>query len=103
MGKMIDRIADAIAIFMGDEPPDDPFPCFERSAYLKFAISVISAMREPTETMTKAYDNLCDELCLGEALDADSAWNAMIDAALTDDRLTLPHDVVHRLNHADER
>lgn len=97
MSEMVERVARALEVADGCGP-DDPayirFPgavsfglCW-RDKYADKARAAIAAMREPTDAMTAAADDL-DVYPLGSSTPSQSAmidekWQAMIDAALDD-------------------
>lgn len=91
MNEMIERVARAICAGCGDnpdsvgEPPSDVYPvaghAFPRwFAYRAAARAAIEAMRVPDEAMDNAGARLTG---ISPGM-ADTAWRAMIDAALTE-------------------
>ena len=91
--NMIERVARALCV-SDVTPPDRPVSCLDNTPlwelHKKAARAAIAAMREPTEDMGEAavkdHDNHAYHMssyhCVIEA------WRNMIDAALTETKLT---------------
>jgi hypothetical protein len=76
MSEMIQRAARAIE---AEDVDNGPFFAIDEEEAERFAYVVISAMREPTEAMKKAFYSSCDDH--GQVL-WKYGWRALIDAAL---------------------
>lgn len=82
---MLERVAKAI---WNDSYPEDEWNEIDRRDYLGHARAAIEAMREPTKWMTRAavrYGDSAGYEHISE-WDAKIVWEAMIDAALAEER-----------------
>ncbi|RWK39272.1 hypothetical protein [Mesorhizobium sp.] len=95
MSDMITRVEKALAVhFSGNRMPDmsgDPrnrLSSLQRRNLTDAAYAAIEAMRNPTGEMFNAGSKVCDEQCCNGG-QANNIFNAMIDAALSQDTHSL--------------